>query len=257
MNTRPLGVTIIAWLAIIGGAFAIFAAFAAVILLLGLLAVGGAAAAGGSLSAGGGLAFAAIFAAAMGVWIGLLGIFEIIFGVGALQLKPWAWTVGVVWCYISAVSNVISILSSRGQGLLGGLIGIAIAIAILYYLYTDEVKNAFGKQASVTPGWLVSLSGMINQQTARPAGSGPAPGYQHPAPGYQQPPAPAGYQPPPAPGAAVPPADGFAPPAPVAPPAAPAPPAADVYSPPAAPQAPSAPAAPDAPAAPEPPSPPA
>lgn len=228
-----MGVTILAWLAIVGGAFAILAAIFAVIALFAALAITGAVAAGGAYAGAAGLAAASMFAIILTIWLAILGVFEIIFGIGALGLKPWAWTVGVVWCYVAAVSDVINIFASRGSGLFSGIIGIAIAVAILYYLYTEEVKAAFGKQASPTPAFLTSIGSAVNKQAA-------------PAPGGYQPPATGGYTPPPAPGApgAYPPsapAPTPAPPsAPPAAPAAPEPPAPDAGSAPPAPPAPPA-----------------
>jgi hypothetical protein len=237
---RPVGVTILAWVAIVGGAFALLALVFAVIALLGALTLTGAAV-GGGYGAGAGFAVAAIIALVFSIWLGLLGVWGIVFGVGALQLKPWAWTLGVVWCYVSAASDVINIFTSRGSGLFGAVVGIAIAGVVLYYLYTDEVKVAFGKQASPTPAFLTSIVGAVNKQTAPPAG-----GYQPPAQ-----PAPGGYQPPPQP---QPPVQPAAPGTQAPLPAQPAPPAPPAPQPPAAaPPAPPAPPAPAPPAAPAPP----
>jgi K+-sensing histidine kinase KdpD len=112
------------------------------------------------------------------VWLFVLAAVEIVFGVGALGLKPWAWTIGVYWCYLSAVSNVLGIFS-RG-GLFSALIGIVIAVAILYYLFTTPVKSAFGKADSPTPGFLVPVFGMIDGQINK--GSAQRPGAYTPPP---------------------------------------------------------------------------
>jgi len=233
---RPQGVTILAWLAIIGGVFGIFASV--FVVLAGIIAIGAGAAAGiaGGLNEGGAAAGAGVIAILAAVWLLLLSVVEIIFGTGALGLKPWAWTMGIWWCYISAVSNVISLFSKQ---FFSALIGLVIAIAILYYLFRDDVKAAFGKMASQPPSFLMPvfdmMDGWFNKGAAQPTA-----GYAPPA----APPA-APYAPPAPPAAPQPPADYAPPAAPAAPPAY-APPAPPV-APPAAPAEPAAPAAPDAP----------
>ncbi|HEY5540587.1 MAG TPA: hypothetical protein VIL41_03930 [Coriobacteriia bacterium] len=184
---RPTGVTILAWLAIIGGALEIFAAIFAVLALMTALAVSGAAAAAGALGGAAGLAAASIFALVLTVWLGVLGIFGVVFGFGALGLKPWAWTIGVIWCYVAAVSDVVNIFASRGGGLLGAIIGILFALAILYYLYSDEVRVAFGKSDQAAPSFMVPVFEQIDKLLANNRGGG------------QRPQTPGGYQPPQAP----------------------------------------------------------
>ena len=167
---RPMGVTILAWLAIIGGAFALFGSIFVVIATMGALALVGAGAAAAT-AAGAGAAYAsavlwAMIGLVMAVWLAVLGVFEIVFGVGALGLKPWAWSVGVIWCYVAAVSDVISIFTSRGSGIFSSLIGIVISIAILYYLYSDEVRAVFGKAEKAAPAFITPLFMWMNQRAA-------------------------------------------------------------------------------------------
>lgn len=183
---RPTGVTILAWLAIVGGALEILAAIFAVIALMAALAFTGAAAAAGALGGAAGLAVVSIVALVLTIWIGLLGIVAVVFGIGALGLKPWAWTLGVIWCYVAAVSDVLNIFASRG-GLVGGIVGILFALAILYYLYTQDVRVAFGKADKVPPSFLVPVFAQMDKMFS--SGRGP-----------QQPQGPGSYQPPQAPG---------------------------------------------------------
>jgi len=221
---RPIGVTILAWLAIIGGVLEILVAIFAVVTLMAALALSGAAAASGALGAGAGLAMASIFGLVLTVWLGVLGIFGIVFGAGALGLKPWAWTVGVIWCYVAAVSDVINIFASRGSGIFGAIIGVLFSLAILYYLYTQEVRVAFGKTEKVPPSFMVPVFEGIDKMLASGGQRPQQPG------GYQPPQGPAGYAGPgpqapahyEAPTAPAPPAPGGDVPAPPAPPAPPA-----------------------------------
>lgn len=119
---RPMGVTILAVLAGIGG-------------VLGLL---------------GSLGFMAFAGLAGGIWmiLGLLlvaiSIAYLVFAYGAWNLRPWAWSLGVG---LSAASIALTLLQLM-QGVtnfVSALISIAISAVILYYLFTPEVKAAFGK----------------------------------------------------------------------------------------------------------------
>jgi uncharacterized membrane protein (DUF2068 family) len=125
---RPVGVTILAVLSIIGG----------ILLLLGgiaLLGLGGAAAAGGAT--GGGLAVI------LGVVLLVIAALELAFGIGAWMLKPWAWMLGVISQVGSLVLSLIYILT--GSDITSQLISIIIAAVILYYLFTPNVRRAFGR----------------------------------------------------------------------------------------------------------------
>ena len=222
---RPQGITILSWIAIVGGAFEVIAAILGVLAFVAAIAIGSAAALGGAYGGGGALALAGIFALISAIFVGALGLVAIAFGVGGLGLKPWAWSLGVIWCYIAAVYDVVSIFGSRGAGIVGALIsaiiGIAVAVGVLYYLFRPTVKEAFGKGSEEPPSFILPVFAQIdtmvasNRQGPRPAAPGgynPPP--QGPAP-YQPPQAPdpnAGYQPPAPPSAPTPPA----PPAPPA-----------------------------------------
>lgn len=211
-----MGVTILGWVAIVFGAFGLIASVMGIFGALALLALGAGAAGAGGAIGGAALAGSAFLLLALVIWAAALCLVEIAFGVGALQLKPWAWTLGMIWTWVSVATSIINVVANRGGGLLGALISIVVAIGILYYLYTDEVKAAFGKSDRMAPPFMVPVFEQIdkivasgNQQAAQ-ARQG---GYQPPSQGYSPPPSAPG-----APGA-------YAPPAPPAPPAAPAPPA--------------------------------
>ena len=126
---RPMGITVLAILAAIAGVFGIFGG----LLLMTTGAVVGAAAGSAGLA---GLA-AFLGAVTLGV-----AIAYIIFAWGAWGLKPWGWTLGIV---LSAISIVLGLFNLINGGGFSSIIQIAIAAAITYYLFTPEVKAAFGR----------------------------------------------------------------------------------------------------------------
>ena len=129
---RPTGVTILAILAIIGGVLGLLASVA-------LIGLGGAAAAGATAqgTAVGGMA--AVFGG-----IGLISsILSLAFGIGAWMLKPWAWTLGVISQGLSILLSIFAVINGSSIG--SQIISIVLAGAILYYLMTPTVKQAFGR----------------------------------------------------------------------------------------------------------------
>jgi hypothetical protein len=120
---RPTGVTILAVLAIIFGA-------------LGLL--------GAITIIGGGAVVSSPLVTILGVITLITSALALAFGIGAWTLKPWAWTLGVANYILSLVVSVIFIVT--GLSTIGSqIVGIVIAAAILYYLFTPTVKQAFGR----------------------------------------------------------------------------------------------------------------
>lgn len=111
-SQRPKGITFLARLAILGGA-------------INLLSILG------------------------GNFLGLFGILNLIFGFGALKLKPWAWLYGTVIYGIGILAGFINIMFAISQQATAvipiGCIQIAISGLILWYLYTPKVRRAFGK----------------------------------------------------------------------------------------------------------------
>jgi hypothetical protein len=124
---RPMGITILAVLAIIGGLFGLLAGCGA----LGI----GSFAAGTGVSGGGSLLI-------LGVITLINSILLLAFGVGAWTLQPWAWLLGVISQGISVVLGLWNIVTGNAGG---GIISIIIAGVIVYYLMTPEVKRAFGR----------------------------------------------------------------------------------------------------------------
>lgn len=130
---RPTGITILAVLALIGGVLALFAA-------LGLFGLGALSSA--ALGNVGGFIFGGL-----AIFIGLITLISaglsLAFAYGAWYLKPWGWVMGVVSQGFSILISIINIIG--GGSFFNQLINIAIAGAILYYLFTPEVKRAFGR----------------------------------------------------------------------------------------------------------------
>lgn len=137
---RPLGVTILAILAIIGGLLSLLVA------ALGFLAAG--VVASGALAGAYGSATAAPSTAALAFSSGsliVLGILYLAFGIGAFMLKGWAWTAGIIALVLGIVSDIaLPFLTSTSFGA-SSIIGIVIDLALIYYLFRPNVRTAFGK----------------------------------------------------------------------------------------------------------------
>lgn len=131
---RPTGITILAVLALIGGVLGLFAA-------LGLFGLG--ALSGAALGNVGGFIFGGL-----AIFIGLVTLvsagLSLAFAYGAWYLKPWGWIMGIISQGISVLISLINIIN--GGSFFSQVINIAIAGAIIYYLFTPEVKRAFGRQ---------------------------------------------------------------------------------------------------------------
>jgi hypothetical protein len=132
---RPVGVTILAILAIIGGAFALLGSL--------LLFLAGAAIASGSVTTGStNLSAGTAFTVAVVALV--LGALDIVWGIGALRLRPWAWTLGIALGVLNVLSSILNIVLGRGLQV-SDYVGIIIAILIIVYLFTPRVRQAFGR----------------------------------------------------------------------------------------------------------------
>lgn len=135
---RPTGITIIGVLAIIGGVLGICVGAGG--LAGGALLAGSSAALGSSqaVQASGALVFYSVV-------LLILSVLDIVVGVGFLQVKPWAWTLGIALEVAGIILAVIGIVTTGSY--FGNIISIAIAGYIIYYLNTPAVKQAFGRAA--------------------------------------------------------------------------------------------------------------
>ncbi len=155
MNQRPTGVTLLAILAFIGGAFGILGALA----LLGL-----------------GFAFAGVAVGGLGFIFGIvflaLSILYLWIGWGFWNLKRSAWSLGLVVFGAGIVITLIEML--LGYATVTNLIvTIVINGIVLYYLMTPGVKAAFGVtgdlQSAVMSGLPMGGSGAAAASAPPPA----------------------------------------------------------------------------------------
>ena len=136
---RPTGVTILAVLAVIYGIFN---------LLLALLGILGSALKASGVASGtirysaGTLVYATISDA-------LLGILLLAFGIGALRLRGWAWTLGVVALALDVIRQLVGVFIGgiNAGAIVRDGITIVIVLIVLWYLLRPSVRGAFGKAA--------------------------------------------------------------------------------------------------------------
>lgn len=134
---RPVGVTIIAVIAIIYGIFSLLLA------LLALLGTGLVTAGVGHVQYAIGTLIYALIADAV------LGILYLIFGIGAFQLKGWAWMTGVVALVLDVIRTIagVAINGYSASKIITPAITVVIALLLLVYLFLPNVRAAFGKAA--------------------------------------------------------------------------------------------------------------
>lgn len=77
-----------------------------------------------------------------GIVLVAIAIVSFIVAYGLLKGKGWAWTVTLILSIISIVWNAITIVTAAN---FGGIISIIISAVIIYYLYRPHVKAYFGK----------------------------------------------------------------------------------------------------------------
>lgn len=117
---RPLGVTIIAIIAAVGGIFSLF---------------GGAMVLSGSASGPLALAYVVI----------LFGILGLALGAGFFTGAKWAWIAGITIYIISIGLGIAEVLYGGSVGGVGGIIRILAGVIIPIYLTRKEPKAFFGK----------------------------------------------------------------------------------------------------------------
>lgn len=136
---RPVGITILAVIAIVYG---IFNLLLALLGLLGSALLASRVAAAAIKYSAGTLAYATISDA-------VLGIVFLAFGIGALRLKGWAWTIGIAALVLELVRQIVGVVI---QGFTVGTIvrdtvTVVIAVVLLWYLFRPNVRAAFGTAA--------------------------------------------------------------------------------------------------------------
>jgi hypothetical protein len=123
---RPVGVTILGLLNIIGGVAGIlFGLLGTTVFGLGL----------GQAPGESGLV--------LSLSVLVLSIFWVIVGVSTLRLQPWAWLIGVLTSVAQLISNGYALIQ---HGMNWGVVfSLVVALLILWYLYRPEVRQAFGR----------------------------------------------------------------------------------------------------------------
>ncbi|NLI74643.1 MAG: hypothetical protein GX369_07770 [Euryarchaeota archaeon] len=147
---RPLGITILAILAIIGGILSLISA-------IGLFIASSVVNVQEIIDQVGSdfpqeiIEATPLLFAALGIVFLISAILSFLIAYGYFKGKGWSWTLGVVLMVLSILFNVIGFVSAgfSSSGLIGLLIGllvgIAIPIIILIYLFQTHVKVWFGK----------------------------------------------------------------------------------------------------------------
>lgn len=151
---RPVGVTIIAILAIIGGILLLFGgiafvAFAPILSQINTIEDNDSSNSSFSLNINGTdvtVPKNALFI--FGGFLGIIGGMLIVIGIagfvvawGLLTGKGWAWIVTIIVAIISIILNLIVVIS----GVLENIVGLIIYGVIIYYLYRPNVKSYFGR----------------------------------------------------------------------------------------------------------------
>jgi len=155
---RPTGVTIIAILTIISGILLLLSGITLV--ALGALLSGSSTSTSSQAIA----QFGTISVAVGGVLLAI-GIGYIVMFYGLLKGKGWAWTITIILLIIgiaiqilstsvitaASLENTKNIISGIINSITFPLIGLAINIVILYYLYRQHVRAYFGKAKPQPP----------------------------------------------------------------------------------------------------------
>lgn len=135
---RPMGVTIIAIIAIIAGVLQLLGG-------LGLIGVGTGAFQAVLPGGMGGADLLGALGVGAGVAAIVMAVLYITFGVGALGLRSWAWTLGVVLYAVSVLAGIVAMVTTGFSAAV--VISTIIAAAILAYLLMPTVRAAFGHES--------------------------------------------------------------------------------------------------------------
>ena len=136
-SPRPIGVTIIAILAILTGVVGLIGGIA--------IATFSSLFAGIGFGVGGLLATLGFIIAGVVIFFGFIWLLT---GWGFLNGKGWARTLGLIFSIPSLLGTIVVAAS----GSIGGIVGVVILILMLYYLFTPPVK-AFFRNGPSTPSF--------------------------------------------------------------------------------------------------------
>ncbi|MFC1996065.1 hypothetical protein ACFLXI_00470 [Chloroflexota bacterium] len=121
---RPLGVTIIATLALLGGFFGLCWP---IVVFMGSSLFGGIFGTVGTLA---------------GIFLIVGPVLQLIFAFGAFGLKRWAWYLGLIASAITVTGVILNLID--GAHFFSAIWGSTISIIIFIYLLTGKVRQAFG-----------------------------------------------------------------------------------------------------------------
>jgi hypothetical protein len=140
---RPVGVTIIAVLQLIGSIFSLLIGLGVLILkdaFLKTLAESPEFQQSAQDLPPGVLGGVAIFT---GVIILVASLIGFLLTYGLFTLKGWAWIVTLIFSALGILGNLSGIITGQNRGL--AVFQMVISIVIVYYLLRPEVKRAFGR----------------------------------------------------------------------------------------------------------------
>jgi hypothetical protein len=127
-HNRPLGVTIVAVLTMMGG--------------IGFIASGIAAVVVGTLLSD----IDVLSSAEISTALILLGVAYFVVTRGIWKGKEWAWSITLILSSIGVVLNLVSIIT----GNIGTIFGIIINAVVIYYLFRPNVKTFFGRMPTTS-----------------------------------------------------------------------------------------------------------
>ena len=132
---RPVGVTIVSVLAIIGGGIQLLASLG----YLGFSAIQT------SLILGTVSGISPLMVLGTGLLSLVIGVLAITFGFGALSLKSWSWMTGLVVWGVSLAFSIVQ-LAVTGIAVIP-VVSALVAIGILAYLASSPVREALGVES--------------------------------------------------------------------------------------------------------------
>ena len=87
-------------------------------------------------------------ASTAGAWSGFLGILAAIVqfavGIGLLKMKKCAWILALIGVALTVIQGIAGMFSGGPFAIMCGLLGLLLPVAILIYLLTSKVREAFG-----------------------------------------------------------------------------------------------------------------
>lgn len=140
MRTRPLGVTILAILEIIGGILELLLALG-FFAIAALINVGDVRDRIGTSVPDWVLNNAPAFFGILGLFFLIMAIISLVLGWAFLKGKSWARTLAIIFLVLSIIGNIIGIVG--GTSIFSVVLSILLPIIIVWYLYRPNVKLWF------------------------------------------------------------------------------------------------------------------